>query len=104
MKIGSPDSKPAAAPSGPDRQANTPIKQPLKGGAVAAAAPEPSAKVALSSSANALKASQIDPTFDTAKVDRIAQAIRDGKFEVNADAIADKLIQNAQELLGRRAS
>ena len=37
--------------------------------------------------------------FDTAKVERIAQAIRDGKFQVNAEAIADRLIANAQELL-----
>jgi negative regulator of flagellin synthesis FlgM len=38
--------------------------------------------------------------FDTEKVQRISEAIRDGKFTVNADAIADKLIANAQELLG----
>jgi negative regulator of flagellin synthesis FlgM len=45
-----------------------------------------------------------DPTFDAAKVERIAQAIRDGKFTVNPEAIADKLIVNAEELLGRKAS
>ena len=38
--------------------------------------------------------------FDADKVKRISEAIRDGKFSVNADAIADKLIANAQELLG----
>jgi len=38
--------------------------------------------------------------FDAEKVQRISEAIRDGKFTVNADAIADKLIANAQELLG----
>ena len=37
----------------------------------------------------------------SAKVERIAQAIRDGKLTVNAGAIADKLIANAQELLDR---
>ena len=40
-------------------------------------------------------------SFDQAKVDRISQAIRDGTFKVNSGAIADKLISNAQELLGR---
>jgi len=42
-----------------------------------------------------------DPTFDQAKVDRIAQAIRDGNFSINPGAIADKLLANAQEVLGR---
>jgi negative regulator of flagellin synthesis FlgM len=32
-------------------------------------------------------------------VARIAQAIRDGKFEVNAGAIADKLIAHTRDLL-----
>jgi negative regulator of flagellin synthesis FlgM len=40
-------------------------------------------------------------SFDQAKVDRISQAIREGTFKVDAGAIADKLISNAQELLGR---
>ena len=38
--------------------------------------------------------------IDTAKVERIAQAIADGSYKVNAEAIADKLIANAQEVLG----
>ena len=40
----------------------------------------------------------------SAKVERIAQAIRDGKFSINAEVIADKLITNAEELLGRKLS
>lgn len=60
-----------------------------------------SAKVALSSAASALQVGSHDASFDGAKVERIAQAIRDGKFEINAEAIADKLISNAQELLGK---
>ena len=42
-----------------------------------------------------------DPSFDSAKVDRIAQAIRNGSFTIDPGAIADKLLSNAQELLGR---
>jgi negative regulator of flagellin synthesis FlgM len=48
---------------------------------------------------------KLDPngegSFDAAKVERITQAIRDGTFSVNAGAIADQLIANAQELLDR---
>lgn len=40
--------------------------------------------------------------FDSAKVDAIRQAIRDGKFSVNAGAIADKLIADAASLLAPR--
>jgi len=70
----------------------------------AATTAEPSAQVALSSAASGISAAGTDPTFDTAKVDRIAQAIRDGKYQVHPEAIADKLIANASELLSRKAS
>ena len=62
---------------------------------------EASAKVELSSTASLLAQGGTDPTFDAEKVARIAQAIKDGQFKVNPEAIADKLIANAQELLGR---
>lgn len=96
MKIGSFESKPVAA---------TPAQE-KKGAAATAAgaqpAAEPSAQVALSSAASLLVKSADDPsTFDAAKVERIATAIRDGTYKINAEAIADKLIANAQELLGK---
>ena len=59
----------------------------------------------LSSTAAALsKDAAGEASFDQAKVDRIAQAIRDGQYHVNAEVIADKLIANAQELLGKSGS
>ena len=95
MKIGPVDTKPVVAPTPAER------KNP--------AAPEPgaaeaSAQVALSSSASLIGGAGTDPTFDSAKVERIAQAIRDGKFKIDPEAIADKLIVNAEELLGRKLS
>lgn len=95
MKIGPLDSKlPATAPA----------ERKSANGAAAGAA-EASAQVDLSAAASSiLTGAEADPAFDGAKVERIAQAIRDGKFTVNAEAIADKLIINAAELLGRKAS
>lgn len=70
------------------------------------AAPAPSTQVAISSTAKlaASAAGSDDGSFDAAKVDRIAKAISEGKFTVNARAIADKLVANAQELLDARAN
>jgi negative regulator of flagellin synthesis FlgM len=42
------------------------------------------------------------PSFDAAKVSEIKQAMRDGKFHVNAEAVADKLIASVQDLLAGR--
>lgn len=93
MKIGPLESKPATASVVTERKAQGTT-------AAAAGTAEPSAKVALSSAAT-LGAESAEGSFDAEKVARIAQAIRDGKFEINAEAIADKLIANAQELLGK---
>lgn len=62
-----------------------------------------SAKVEISSATASLltRAPGAPAEIDRAKVERIAQAIADGSFKVNAEAIADKLIANACEVLGR---
>lgn len=89
MKIGPLDIKPAPATAAAERK-STPAP---------ASASEPSARVELSSQAAVAGSDASRADFDSEKVERIAQAIRDGKFQINADAIADKLIANAQELL-----
>lgn len=95
MKIGSLNNATAADAITGERKAATAPRT-----SAGAKGTEASAQVQLSSTASLLTQGATDPTFDTAKVDRIAQAIRDGRFQVNAEAIADKLISNAQELLG----
>ena len=94
MKIGHLDSANALSQSALERkQADKPASRSTE---------EASAQVALSSAASSLGVSGADDSFDAEKVQRIALAIREGRFEVNAEAIADKLIANAQELLGSK--
>jgi negative regulator of flagellin synthesis FlgM len=38
-------------------------------------------------------------TFDSGKVETIKNAIANGSFQINAEAIADKLLANANEML-----
>lgn len=102
MKIGNPADKPA--PIAPASSQTTPAADAARGsGALAPvatpAAPDASAKVELSSTASTLLAGGTSADFDAEKVARLSQAIADGTFKVNPEAIADKLIANAQELL-----
>lgn len=100
MKIGHLENKAAASTTATERKSSgtSGSSSTTKGSSA-----EPSAKVELSASA-ALGSEATDPVFDTEKVKRISDAIRDGKFEVNAEAVADKLIANAQELLSPKSS
>jgi negative regulator of flagellin synthesis FlgM len=104
MKIGHLDKNNGAA---------TPVATERKGSAATApngaavgaghAVPESSTQVELSAGAQAAgTAATGSGDFDAEKVKRIAQAIREGRFTVNPEAIADKLIANAQELLSGR--
>ncbi|MGQ0509172.1 MAG: flagellar biosynthesis anti-sigma factor FlgM [Betaproteobacteria bacterium] len=40
-----------------------------------------------------------DGSFDGARVEAIKDAMRDGRFRVNPEAVADKLIESVRELL-----
>lgn len=100
MKIGNPadkrsltpvESTPAKAKDEAAKAAQTPSN----------AAADPSAKVQLSDAAAKLMSGADSAVFDGEKVERISQAIADGSYKVNAEAVADKLIANAQELLGK---
>ncbi len=92
MKIGNPIDKAvsgiAPRPEGP-----------TTGGSGATTAPvSESTKVTLSTAATGLMAGQ-DGDFDAEKVAKIKNAIDQGTYKVNPDAIADKLINNARDLL-----
>jgi negative regulator of flagellin synthesis FlgM len=99
MKIGNPADKPgSAAPVAPVR--NQPAETKAQEDA-AKSATDPSAKVELSNTASTLLEGGASGDFDADKVARIAQAISEGKFEINAEKIADRLIANAHEVLGK---
>jgi negative regulator of flagellin synthesis FlgM len=44
-----------------------------------------------------------DAGFDAAKVSEIRSAITEGRYQVNAGAVADKLLATAAQLAGRKA-
>jgi negative regulator of flagellin synthesis FlgM len=94
MKIGPLDNKANVATPATDRKASP-------SGGAQAASPEPSAKVELSDAASVLASVSSDGSFDASKVERLQRAIREGSFRIDADAVADKLIANARELLQR---
>ncbi len=95
MKIGNLENKPVT-PAVSERKSSAAATPTASSGAKV----EASAQVALSSTVAQLAAGSTEGVFDTQKVQRISDAIREGKFEVHPEAIADKLIANAQELLG----
>jgi negative regulator of flagellin synthesis FlgM len=57
----------------------------------------------LSAQMQAIESSMADtPVVDSARVAEIRQAIAEGRFKVNPDAVADSLLQTARELLRSR--
>ena len=97
MKIGSFENKPLpSSKTAADAKAGA-----AKAGDTSAEAP--GARVELSSAASLLAAAPAGGDFDAEKVERISRAIREGRFEVNAEAIADKLIAQTAEMVGRKS-
>ncbi|MCM5703734.1 flagellar biosynthesis anti-sigma factor FlgM [Larsenimonas salina] len=77
-----------------DAKAN--VRKAAEPETVKTGAPESSARWQPSSAADT------SHDIDTARVDAIKEAIRDGRFEVDASKIADGLISSAQELLSEK--
>ena len=101
MKIGHSADKPLPAPAVGTPAAPAEAAKNAPAHATAAASIDASATVALSSAASTLLSTGGASEFDADKVARITAAIADGSFKVNPEAIADKLIANAQELLSK---
>lgn len=64
-------------------------------------APSTGASVSVSTLARTLETADrgVGSDFDSKKVAEIRAAIKDGTFKINPEAIADKLLSNAQEML-----
>lgn len=105
MKIGYPADKPVTAPAAGTTAAPAEAAKTSAGAhavhATGAAAVDASSTVALSSTASSLLRPGAGSEIDAQKVAHITGRIADGSFKVNPEAIADKLIANAQELLGK---
>lgn len=90
---------------------NEPIRLDNRSAAKAAkpaATERPSAEVSISSVAAKLSSMETQfaagADFDHAKVEALKDAIREGRFSVNAEVVADKLISSALELVGKKPS
>ena len=104
MKIGNPADKPVALPvAGTHAAAAEAAKSAAAAPAAASASggSDASAKVELSSTASTLLSGGTSGDFDAEKVGRIGDAITTGTFKINPEAIADKLIANAHEVLAK---
>jgi negative regulator of flagellin synthesis FlgM len=104
MKVGHPAEKPAPITvAGSPSPAQEAAKAQSAASAIPATA-DPSAKIELSDAAATLLDNRSSADFDADKVARISQSIADGSFKIDAEAIADKLIGNAKELLTKYVS
>lgn len=106
MKIGNkPELPGAAAPAANAARQNAKPTAPAGEALARAAAPAAAAAgvpVTLSRAAQSLEPSgRTQGEFDANRVNAMRAAIEDGTFKVNAGAIADKLLTNAQEVLSR---
>lgn len=110
MKVesSSPDSYIGSVAGGPQKAADKPTagaEAAAASGAAAAAQPQAGVTVTLSSSATqALSGSGNSDVFNADKVEAMKAAIADGSFKVNAEAIADKMLSNAAEMLNTGGS
>lgn len=95
-QVNTPASQKAGPPPSPVAAANTEATQSTRSAGVA---------VSVSQQARALEKAGHDDTvdIDTQKVAAVRSAIQDGTYVVNPEAIADKLLANAQEMLKRTA-
>lgn len=96
MKVdSSADSYIGSVAGGPQKAATQPGVAVEAAAKPAAGAPQPGVTVTLSSASGATGGE----VFNAEKVEAMKQAIASGTFKVNPEAIADKLLSNAAEML-----
>ncbi len=103
MKIGQP--KDLSAATTPPAAASAPAQAKAQQGAAATASRTAnSAGVAVTVSTQVRSLVQAErantPEIDMEKVNAVRTAIEQGTYQVNPEAIADKLLANAKEMLG----
>lgn len=105
MKISHPSDNPVVLSSNVASTAakNAPVAGALAKPAASKSTQSTGVAVTVSSMARSLEADNTGetPDVDTVKVNAVRASIANGTFKVNAEAIADKLLSNAQEMLTR---
>lgn len=102
MKINNLPEKPAGAMTGAGKPAD---RLATAAGAQRGAAAQPDAGVTVSlSSASQTMTESVakasSDVFNARKVEAVKTAIANGTFTINAEAVADKLLANARDMLG----
>jgi negative regulator of flagellin synthesis FlgM len=106
MKVdSSPDSYIGSVAGGPQKTAEKPAASAELASAAGTTPAKPQGvTVTLSSSTVSAMGPGGNEVFNSEKVEAMKQAIANGTFQVNAEAIADKMLANAAEMLnGSRA-
>lgn len=103
MKIGNnPEPIASASSGGLQRSAKAPASAAESAVKTATTAPAAGVPVSVSVAARALDpTSRAAPDFNADKVKAVKAAIENGTFSVDASAIADQLLANAQEIFAR---
>ena len=103
MKIGQKPELPGAlAQTGLAKQAKSPASAAEGAAKDAAAVSTAGVPVTVSTAARALDQTSLSTgDFDASKFKAVRAAIEKGTFSVDAEAIADKMLSNAQEILAR---
>jgi len=109
MKVeSSPDSYIGSVAGGPQKAAAAPAagaEVAAAAGPAAAAKPQAGVTVTLSSTTQAMSAGgSSSDVFNAEKVEAMKQSIASGSFQVNPEAIADKMLSNAAEMLSASRS
>jgi negative regulator of flagellin synthesis FlgM len=92
---------PSDLPGSKASATNTPKTEPNAAQSATSAASDAGVAVVITSTARSMGRDAVNPSsdIDSKKVEAMRTAIQDGTFTVNPEAIADKLLSNAQDML-----